>query len=533
MRRAQPLSLILSTLLLSMSALYADPTQADPTRDAREQPRPQRQCAEQLAQTKSAAPTKKRKKNKWELQAEQLEQVRALRREKKRAKRFKALEASYQQAKGEERARLLAELTALDLRRATPLLREALSQRLEMDWRVAALKAMQRPQSAQSAELRELILKSMTSPYVLERRALVELFMAWGCEVGARGLRDLAADKSVSVRRDALNGLGQLGEGLDVLESYALDGPDEGSAESAAQAWLVSAQHNAQHSAPTSPSPELNAQAIAFKLLHSRYQQVRALGVAHLKLKDHQLCPTLVAHTLTELTHEGAELSALDELNASFWGRCGERYLIETRQAKALTRAQLLSAIARWRVKGREVTKLARSQLTHLDPKVRSGALRLLDQGAEGEERATLIASLTHDPNPQTRCVALEALLRAPLPHPLSPTLTKALLKQLKGALERHLPTPTDDLTEREWLSCVLKAIGDLSALNITDLDPLALKAYSAWRRSIAYGRERLWLVEAMSRATSAARLEILMEAMLDPNEQVKALAERALRARR
>ena len=517
-----PSSLITLTTLTGVTLLTSLLITLNPTNATPHAPSPPQLKRCGPVEPPPAPPKRKRKKTKWELQAEQLEEVRALRRAKRRAKRFKALEERYQKANTAKKGPLLKEMIKVELSRAASFLTGALTQRQEMPLRIAALEAMR---EVNNKDLRALALKSSLSPYVLERKALAELLTFWGCDIGARGLRELAADKSVTVRRAAIQGLGALSEALELLEGYALEGPDEGTAEAAAHAWL---NHSRAHNNPT------ERREIAFKLLSSTHAEAREVGVTHLTAQGEAVCAPLTHATLAQRGHS----EALDSLNKALWSVCAPTFMSETMTATAPERAFALSSLARWGVQSAEVSRLIRAHLAHIDPRVRAAALQAADRCEEGEAREALLLNALSDAEVEVRCTSLLALVPPSASHnpqkstqaePLkrSPEVEEKVTSLIKEAIERNLPEPRRDAPSQAWLTCTLSAMRHLGS---DALDLEAVKAYRSWRRSIAYDAERLKLVEAVSTSPGAGRLEVLMEAMLDTNPEVKAAANRALR---
>ena len=58
-------------------------------------------------------------------------------------------------------------------------------------------------------------------------------------------LKELSTDKSISVRTQALAGLGKVkSDHQDFLKKYALSGPDSPSAEAAAHSWIMNQPHS-------------------------------------------------------------------------------------------------------------------------------------------------------------------------------------------------------------------------------------------------------------------------------------------------
>lgn len=455
-------------------------------------------------------PNKTRKKTKWERQAEQLEQVRALRRAKRNAKHFKAEEKKYRNAQAEHREAHLKELIKIDQNRALPLLSEALLQREDLQWRCAALKALG---TATPGSLKVTALKSMLSPYAEERKSLIELLVAWGLKEGEVGLRDLAIDKSVSVRRAAIEGLGQIGGAVDLLISYALDGPDSSTSEIAAKAWMQST-----HLIHQNPQDRIKDE---LELLKSRYAQARAVGIKALIDEGAYICPQLSDATLAQ---QGA-LDALDQVNQALWPQCIDHLLNRGRLTTNQIKINLLNALARWKKPSPKISRFIEQHLKDTDPEIRIAVSRASDYTDHATPRLLRLDQLRQDPQIKVRCAALQALIKPNEPQfGWSMNLQSALYLQLEQAIQEHLPTPHHDTT---WLECSLKA---MKRLGVKHFDPLLSKAYHAWRRSIVYGDLRVLLMQVAESSPGPVRLELLMEGMLDNDPNVKKYAETALR---
>jgi|GEM_PF-1819122 len=455
-----------------------------------------------------------RKKTKWERQAEQLERVRALRRAKRRAKRFRAKERQYRVASADERGALLRQLVKIDQERAIPLLTEALAQREDMTWRSDALRALG---VATPGTLKVTALKSMLSPYVYERRALTETLIEWGRAEGEVGLRDLAIDKSVSVRRAAIQGLGKIGGAQDLLKSYALDGPDEGTSQVSARAWLASVREAVS---------EQRVQ-VGLQLLTASFSETRSIGVSALLKEGPATCGVVSEATLAQ---RGAE-EALDALNQALWPHCTDHLLNRGVVGTDDLKLTLLRALTRWGTSGPKVSRFIGQHLADPNAELRSAVAGASDQVDPSHVRVKRLDQLRRDPEVSVRCAALDALIKTPPDDPREPPasalpahLRVDLYQQLSAELKANIPTPKRDSA---WLTCSLSAI---ERLKVADFDPLLIKAYHAWRQSIAYGLHRRKLVSAAAQSPGPARLEVLMEGMLDPDPKVKALAERALR---
>jgi len=462
-----------------------------------------------------------RPKTKWERQAEQLERVRAIRRAKRRAQRYRKAERAYQAAGARERAGLMKTLVEIDEAKALKLISAALKQREDMTLRTDALLALR---AAQPGALKTLVIKSMLSPYVYERKALAQLLTSWGKEEGEAGLRELALDKSVSVRRMALEGLSEVGGGLELLRSYALDALDEGTAMVSARAWVDSEREGRGQQAERIK--------IELALLGSNFREARAIGVKRLIQEGEAACAPLTEATFAERgEREALDQAALDQANVGLWSSCQDHLLNQALSGSPQDKATLFKGVARWGVQSPKLSRLIGQQLKHPSAEVRGALAHATSQADDAPLRFERLDQLRLDPEVTVRCAALEGLIPAPqeeesLPLTLPSPLKEELIKQLSEALKAHIPQPQP---ERAWLVCSLEAIARLGS---ADFDVLLTRAYTAWRRSIINGPLRRKLVEAATRSPGPAKLEVLMEGMLDPDPEVKRLSEEALRRR-
>ena len=434
---------------------------------------------------------------------------------KKRRKEIKETRERYNKSAGQERGELLAALVRLDPQGTRPLVEEALTQREDPTRRAAGLRAAA---LYDDGALRALALNALTSPYVMERLELVRTLSAWGGEQGLLGLKELALDKSVSVRRGALEALGALGGADDLLRSYAVEGPDEGTAESAARAWLRAAGARA---------PD-----VALALLSASYEEARAVGSAALVAAGAGACASLSGALLRGEGHEGAVEGALRAL----WAECegplfdlaargrGEGGVDEGGGDEG--RARLLGALRRWGERGARARALTETLLSAEGPEALRAAAAAAAAPLAPPERLRLLRPLLSSPSEQERCAALRALC-APVGEERAPVGGEAreeCLARARAEIRAHLPEPAP---RREALACALEV---LPWLRGGELDDLLAEAYSSWRVSIAYGQLRLALTHAAAASPAPTRLNTLMEAMLDPDPRVKEEAERALR---
>jgi len=457
-----------------------------------------------------------RPKTKWERQAEQLERVRALRRAKRRAQRYRKAERAYQAAGARERAGLMKTLVEIDEAKALKLISAALKQREDMTLRTDALLALR---VAQPGALKTLVIKSMLSPYVYERKALAQLLTSWGKEEGEAGLRELALDKSVSVRRMALEGLSEVGGGLELLRSYALDALDEGTAMVSARAWVDSEREGRGQQAERIK--------IELALLGSNFREARTIGVKRLIQEGEAACAPLTEATFAER----GEREALDQANLGLWSSCQGHLLNQALSGSPHDKVTLFEGVARWGVQSPKLSRLIGQQLKHPSAEVRVALAHATSRADEAPLRFERLDQLRLDPEVTVRCAALEGLIPPPQEEEsraltLPSALKEELIKQLSEELKAHIPQPQP---ERAWLVCSLEAIARLGS---ADFDVLLTRAYTAWRRSIINGPLRRKLVEAATRSPGPAKLEVLMEGMLDPDPEVKRLSEEALRRR-
>ena len=385
--------------------------------------------------------------------------------------------------------------------------REALTQREDPIQRGGGLRAAALyPDRA----LRDLALNALTSAYVLERQELVRTLLAWGGEAGLLGLKELAVDKSVSVRQAALEALGALGGAEDLLKSYALDGPDEGTAESAARAWLRSAG--------------ARVSAVALELLSSSYEEARAVGVEALVSGGAASCAPLAGALLSGVGHGASVEGALRAL----WGVCEGPLFDEAARRDGEGRARLFGALQRWGERGSRARDFTAQALTVPGPEGLRAAAAQAQAALAPAERLRPLRPLLTSPSVIERCAALSALC-APVvgegaePRPVEGEARALCLERVSAEVRAHLPTPARD---REALTCALRALSELRG---GELDELLAEAYGAWSSSIAYGDLRLALTRAAA-SPAPTRLSTLMEAMLDSDPRVKAEAERALR---
>jgi HEAT repeat protein len=212
----------------------------------------------------------------------------------------------YKVSLGQKKAAFLELLGKIDPKRSAKLLNKAIGKKDDPMHQSGAVRGAA---YSRDNNLRMKVRRLSGSVYVVVRRAVAFALSAWAVNEDASVLRELAADKAMSVRTEALTALGHLGTEGDFLKSYALYGSDESTAEAAAKAWM-SGKARLTVSAP-------------LQLLASPFSSVRKSAIN--AVTDHQsdACPKLVEEVLNVDTIYEEHITALNDL----WKSCATNFI--------------------------------------------------------------------------------------------------------------------------------------------------------------------------------------------------------------
>jgi HEAT repeat protein len=415
-------------------------------------------------------------------------------------KHYTAVLEKYRQTKKlSKRSALLKLLGAIDHKRAAPLLKKMLSVKDNPMMLVGAIGAAS---FSQNKKMRPYIRKFKDSPFVIVRRALVETLTRWGERIDLNYLRDLAFDKSISVRARAISSLGHFEGTMDVLRKYALEGPDALSAEEAAKAWLRGPEH-ADVKTP-------------LKLLDSTYSSVRKLGIHALKDYGELVCEPLGQLFLMKAKRldESDGDDEIGEVTLEMWPTCARRFLDQFEKANIAQRIIVLQHLKLWRPT--EARAFILSQLKDPDPKIRAEATDATRLTIQPKRAIRSLRPVLGDDDLTVKCRALLALSH------LGERSVQPLLEETIKAAMNGPPT-----LGSEWLVCTLRSV---ELLKIDSMAPLLDRAYRSWMRSIAFIPYRLATINALSALSHPQKLSTLMEAMGDIDANIRAAAERGLR---
>ena len=415
-------------------------------------------------------------------------------------KHYTAVLEKYRETKKlSKRSALLKLLGAMDHKRTAPLLKKMLSVKDNPMMLVGAIGAAS---FSPNRKMRPYIRKFKDSPYVIIRRALVETLTRWGGDVDLDYLRELAFDKSISVRARAISSLGQFLGTMDVLKKYALDGPDALSAEEAAKAWLRGPEH-ADVKTP-------------LKLLDSTYSSVRKLGVHALKDYGELVCEPLGRLFLMKAKeiNEAGRDDEIGEVTLEMWPTCASIFIGQFEKANIDQRVIILQHLKLWRPT--EARAFILSQLKDPDPKIRAEATEATRLTIQPKRAIRSLRPILGDDDLDVKCRALLALSH------LGERSVRPLLEEtIKSALNEP---PT---LGSKWLVCSIRSV---ELLKIDAMAPLLDRAYRSWKRSIAFIPYRLATINALNALTHPQKLSTLMEAMGDIDAHIRAAAERGLR---
>ncbi len=403
----------------------------------------------------------------------------------------------YQSNNGQTRAAFLELLGKLDASKTEKLLTRAITQREDPMLQSGGIRGAA---FTNNEDLRRRVRKLSTSVYVVVRRAVAIALAEWTDRDDASILRELAADKAMSVRTEALKALGHLGTEGNFLKGYALYGSDEATAEAAAQAWM-------------SGKARLTVKA-PLQLLASPYEGVRKSSIH--AVTDHQTeaCPLLIDELIRVDKIYPEHLTTLDKL----WSDCASTFM---KVALDLPKDNNDIAMLRvlFLVKSLHKPKmlaLISAYATSDDPEVQVAVAknaRLL----KAEEAEKLISPYINASVITPRCAAVKTLAFFQ-----SKTSIKVIEKGIKSGLKD--PYSAD----RAWLLCTIDAAGKYRQGEFVDL---LAQAYQSWSKSLGFVSYRLKTIKAVSKlASSPQRLEILMKASTDLDRKIREIALKALK---
>ena len=401
----------------------------------------------------------------------------------------------YEAASGQRKSALLELLAKTNPKRAFKIVRAALMQREDPLLRSGAIRgAAYVRKRAFKVQVRQLA----TSVYVIERRAVAFTLAHWGEEADTELLRDLAGDKAMSVRKEALFGLGRLTDSGDFLKNYALFGSDESTAEAAAKAWL-------------SGEARLDIKA-PLRLLSSPFESVRAHAL--IALSDHQgeACEPLVSEILRVDPIYTEHIGIIKKL----WRECATTFVKTALASSSVGRLRALSMVRALNQPELQelVTKIAPTDDPELQVAVAEASSVLTLTQAEFALNSYLKSELI-----TTRCSAMRAL---------SDKQSKLTLSVIKESIKAGLKDPY--LADRALLLCALDAAG---AHRSGHFAPLLAKAYHSWSKSLGFVSYRLRAVKSLVKLpASATRLEVLLKASTDLDRTVRRIALQGLRKR-
>ena len=410
---------------------------------------------------------------------------------------YKQALTRYKTSNGQTRAAFLELLAKINPQKISSRLEKAITQREDPMLQSGAVRGAA---YTSDPDLKRRVRKLSTSVYVVVRRAVAVALAEWAEPKDAAILRELAADKAMSVRTEALTALGHLGTEGNFLKSYALYGSDEGTAEAAAKAWM-------------SGEARLTVQA-PLQLLASPYEGVRKNSIH--AVTDHQVeaCPLLVNELIQVDKIYDEHLAALGEL----WKDCADTFvkvaLTLPQEQNELGMLRVLSLIQS--LKKAEMLPLISAYAKSEDPEVQvavAKSARLLT-AAEAE---SLIISYIESNVITPRCAAVKTLAHFQ---------SKKSLKAIEDGIRSGLKDPYS--ADRAWLLCTINAAGKYRQGEFVDL---LSKAYTAWSRSLGFVSYRLKTVKAVTKLVSSPqKLEILMKASTDLDRKIREIALKALK---
>ena len=408
---------------------------------------------------------------------------------------YKKTKELYKVSKGRKKAAFLELLARISPQKALPLLQKALSRRDDAMQQSGAIRG-----AAYSDDqgLRMRVRKLSSSVYVVVRRAVAFALSEWALVEDASILKELAGDKAMSVRKEALTALGRLPGQERFLKSYALYGSDEGTAEAAAKSWM-SGKARLTINAP-------------LELLSSPFESVRQKAI--LAVTDHQgeACPQLIREVLHVEPIYPEHIAVLNEL----WKECKGQFVNTAKASSISSRLRALQLTRK--LKKPEMLGLVASFASTDEPELQVSVAKT-SKLLSAKEAEKLIGPYLKNEMVTTRCAAIKALA-----HFQSRQSLPLIEKGIKSGLED--PYQAD----RAWLLCTLDAAGKYKK---GELAPLLGKAYKSWSRSLGFVSYRLKVIEALSQQESSpSRMETLMKASTDIDKKVRNIALEALKSR-
>ena len=266
------------------------------------------------------------------------------------------------------------------------------------------------------------------------RRAVAVALAEWADPKDSTILRELAADKAMSVRTEALTALGYLGTEGSFLKGYALYGSDEATAEAAAKAWM-------------SGEARLTVKA-PLQLLASPYAGVRKNSIH--AVTDHQVeaCPLLVNEVIQVDKIYDEHLATLNELWKYCKGTFVKSALLLPKEQNEIGMLRILSLIQS--LKKPEMLPLISAYATSDDPEVQvavAKSARLL----KAEEAENLVLPYIEASVITPRCAAVKTLAHFQ---------SKRSIKVIEDGIRSGLKDPYS--ADRAWLLCTINAAGKI-----------------------------------------------------------------------
>ena len=346
-------------------------------------------------------------------------------------------------------------------------------------------------------ELRYQVRVLTESVSVVVRRAVAFALSEWRRDEDSEILMNLARDRAMSVRTEALTALGKLKGTGDFLKGYAIYGSDEATAEAAARAWMYG-------EARLSVNDPL-------QLLSSAFASVRNRAVNFVTDHQAEACPAMVDEIFNAESLYKEHLVTLDEL----WVDCVETFIQKAREAGLPAKLRAMSIITKlYKPQMKVLIKdFAQTEEPQLQVAVAKASVAL-----RSSEANLLISPYLKSELITTRCEAIKALAHFKLPNALA---------AIKAGIQSGLKDPYQ--TDRAWLLCALKASAHYHDEELTSL---LSKSYDAWSRSIGFVSYRLEAVKAVAASKQGSqRLELLFKASTDIDRQVRSIALKALKA--
>lgn len=400
----------------------------------------------------------------------------------------------YNSQQGQRRAAYLELLSKIDPVRALPMIDEAMNHKEDPMHQSGAIRASA---YTNDQDLRYRVRALNDSVYVVVRRAVAFALAEWGREEDSELLMNLAQDRAMSVRIEALTALGRLKGTGNFLKSYAIFGSDEATAEAAASAWM-------------NGEDRLTIQA-PLKLLSSTFSKVRSRAIQFITDHQAEACPALANELFTAESLFPEHLQVLEAL----WQECSDNFVTLAKAAPLPQKLRIMSIVSQ--LYKPEMKPLI-SEFALTDEHKLQIAVAKASVSLSAEEANRIISPYLQSSFITTRCEAIKALAHFQTPEALS---------VIKQGIRSGLKDPYQ--TDRAWLLCTLKAS---SHYQDSSLIELLSKAYEAWSRSIGFVSYRLEAVKAVSKSSSSAqRLELLFKASTDIDRQVRAIALEALKA--